>query len=440
MIRHLAVAAFLMLLLCSVSCSEDAAVSPTTNDEPNVVLIIADDMGWDAFGKYPGTNGQKAKTPVLDSLAQSGITFPNLWVNPECSPTRASIFTGKYGFRTGVGSAIGGNTGGLNASETLLQKFINDKTGNQYATAVIGKWHMSNNTQLAAPEQFGVDYYSGIFTGTVPSYYNWTKTSNGQQTTVTTYATTYFIDDATQWVKAQQQPWFLTLALNAPHAPFHRPPLHLISDKTLADDAASINSNKLPYYLAAIEAMDTELGRFFRSLTEEQKSNTLIIFIGDNGTGTQVVQAPYTSYTAKGSLWQGGINAPMIVSGYGVNRKNATEHELVNGTDLYATIAAVAGAGLNQVHDGYSLKSLFSEPVAPQRKYAYSELFGTGDGREGWTMRDSRYKLIHLTNGTEFFYDLSLDPFETANLLSAALTSEASAALSAIRAEKLQLQ
>ncbi|MBD1397690.1 sulfatase-like hydrolase/transferase [Pontibacter sp. JH31] len=438
--NKVAIIAIISLLFSLVACTKETPVGPTADGKPNVVLIIADDMGWDAFGKYPGTNGLKAKTPVLDSLAQSGITFPNLWVNPECSPTRASIFTGKYGFRTGVGSAIGGNTGGLNASETLLQKFINDKTGNQYATAVIGKWHMSNNTQLAAPEQFGVDYYSGIFTGTVPSYFNWTKTSNGQQTTVTTYATTYFVDDATRWVKAQQQPWFLTLALNAPHTPFHRPPLHLISDKTLADDAASINSNKLPYYLAAIEAMDTELGRFFRSLTEEQKSNTLIIFIGDNGTGAQVVQAPYTSYTAKGSLWQGGINAPMIVSGYGVDRQNTTEHALVNGTDLYATIAYVAGAGVNQIHDGYSLQSLFSEPVAPQRKYAYSELFGTGDGREGWTMRDSRYKLIHLANGNEYFYDLSVDPFETANLLSAALTSEASAALSAIRAEKLQLQ
>ncbi|MCJ8165381.1 sulfatase-like hydrolase/transferase [Pontibacter sp. E15-1] len=436
----MAAAAILMLLLCSVSCNEDAPVSPTALDTPNVVLIIADDMGWDAFGKYPGTNGQKAKTPVLDSLAQSGITFTNLWVNPECSPTRASIFTGKYGFRTGVGSAIGGKTGGLNSSETLLQKFINDKTGNQYATAVIGKWHMSNNTQLAAPEQFGVGYYSGIFTGTVPSYYNWTKTSNGQQTTVTTYATTYFIDDAMRWVEEQQKPWFLTLALNAPHTPFHRPPLHLISDKTLADDAATIHSNKLPYYLAAIEAMDTELGRFFHSLTEEQKKNTLIIFVGDNGTGTQVAQAPSASYTSKGSLWQGGINAPMIVSGYGVARQNTTDHSLVNGTDLYATIADVAGAGVNQIHDSYSLKSLFGEPNASQRKYAYSELFGAGDGGEGWTMRDSRYKLIHLTNGNEYFYDLSVNPFETSNLFSTTLSSEASTALNAIRTEKLQLQ
>jgi arylsulfatase B len=145
------------LLLFESACKNDItpAITPVTSDKPNVLLIIADDMGWDAFGKYPRAKGQKAKTPVLDSLAKAGITFNNLWVNPVYSPTRAAIFTGKYGFRTGVGTAIGGNTGGLSFSEPLLQKYINDKTGNQYATAVIGKWHLSNNTQLSAPEQFG---------------------------------------------------------------------------------------------------------------------------------------------------------------------------------------------------------------------------------------------------------------------------------------------
>jgi arylsulfatase B len=420
------------------------ALSVTTSSQglkPNVLLIIADDMGWDAFGKYAGTNGQKAKTPVLDSLAQAGITFNNLWVNPVCSPTRAAIFTGKYGFRTGVGTAIGGNTGGLSSSETLLQKYINDKTSNQYATAVIGKWHMSNNTQLSAPEQFGVGYYSGIFTGTVPSYTNWTKTSSGQQTNVTTYTTTYFVDDSKKWVSQQSKPWFLSMTLNAPHTPFHLPPLNLISDQSLVDDAATISSTPLPYYLAAIEAMDAELGRFFKGFTEIQKKNILVIFIGDNGTGVQVVQAPYSASTSKESLWQGGINTPMIVSGYGVNRKNEVDNSLVNGTDLFATIADVAGSGISQVNDGYSLKALIDNSTTFSRKYAYSEQFGSTDTSvDGWTLRDNKYKLIHLTSGSEYFYDLSIDPFEKTNLISTALSAEASAALSAIRLEQTKFK
>jgi arylsulfatase B len=428
------------LLLLQTACSDDSPAQTIASDKPNILLIIADDMGWDAFGKYPGTNGQKANTPVLDSLAQAGITFTNLWVNPVCSPTRASIFTGKYGFRTGVGTAIGGNTGGLSSSETLLQKYINDKTDNQYATAVIGKWHMSNNTQLSAPEQFGVGYYSGIFTGTVPSYTNWTKTSSGQQSTVTTYATTYFIDDSKNWISQQSKPWFLSLTLNAPHTPFHRPPLNLISDKTLIDDVTTINNNRLTYYLAAIEAMDAELGRFFNSLTDEQKKNTLIIFVGDNGTGMQVAQAPYTSLTSKESLWQGGINTPMIVSGYSVNRQNEIDNALVNGTDLFATMADVADTGTSEINDSYSLKSLFDNSTTFARKYAYSELFDSGTANDGWTIRDNKYKLIHLSNGDEYFYDLSVDPFESTNLISTALSAEASTALTAIRAEKLKLQ
>jgi arylsulfatase B len=436
----MACAGFISLLFTLFACTKDAPDSTATNDKPNVLLIIADDIGWGAFGKYPGTNGQKAKTPVLDSLAQAGITFNNVWVNPVCSPTRASIFTGKYGFRTGVGTAIGSNTGGLNSSEILLQKYISDKTNNQYATAVIGKWHMSNNTQLSAPEQFGVGYYSGIFNGSVASYTNWIKTSNGQQSTVTTYSTTYLVDDSKKWIDQQSKPWFLSLTLNAPHVPFHLPPLNLISDKTLIDNTTNIERNPLPYYLAAIEAMDAELGRLFNSLTEDQKKNTLIIFIGDNGTGVQVAQAPYPASKSKKSLWQGGINTPMIVSGFGVNRKNEVDNSLVNGTDLFATIADVAGTDITEVNDGYSLKLLIDNSTTFKRKYAYSELFNSGTSNDGWTLRDNKYKLIHLTNGSEYFYDLSIDPFEATNLISTSLSTEASAALSALRAEKLKLQ
>lgn len=426
------------ILICAHGCSDPQVF--ILSDKPNIIFIIADDMGWDAVGKYPGALGQKAKTPVLDSLANVGVTFTNLWVNPVCSPTRATILTGKFAFRTGVGTAVGGNTGGLNSNETLIQKYINDKTNNEYSTAVIGKWHVSNNTQLSAPEQFGVGFYSGIFTGTINDYYNWTQTSNGQQSTVNTYATSYFVDQSKKWISQQSKPWFLWLAFNAPHTPFHRPPLNLISDKTLVDNQATINSNKVPYYLAAIEAMDAEMGRLFNSFTEEQKKNTLIIFVSDNGTGMQVAQTPYSSGTSKESLSQGGINTPMIICGYGVNRKNQIDNSLVNGTDLFATIAEVAGTGVSEINDGYSLRALLDNSGVFPRMYAYSEQFDSSTDKDGWTMRDSQFKFIHLTNGNEYFYDLSIDPFETNNLIATTLSDEAINALTEIRAEKLKLQ
>ncbi len=431
----------IVLTLFLFGCNEEKPTNQSSTDKPNIILIIADDMGWDAFGNYPGTSGLKAKTPVLDSLAQTGVTFNNLWVNPVCSPTRATILTGKYAFRTGVGTAVGGsNSLGLGANETILQKHINDKTNNQYATAVIGKWHVSNNTQLLAPEQFGVDYYSGIFTGTIPDYFNWTKTSDGQQTSVSTYTTTYFVNESIDWIDQQNKPWFLWLAFNAPHTPFHRPPLNLISDQNLVDNSTTISNDPIPYYLAAIEAMDSEIGRLITGLTDDQKKNTVIIFIGDNGTGVQAVQLPYSTSSSKGSLSQGGINTPMIVSGFGVGRRNEIDNSLLNGTDLFATIADVASSGSDKVNDGYSFKSLMNQSTTFPRDFAYSELFDSGTENDGWTIRDKKYKLIHLTNDAEYFYDLNTDPFEKNNLLLTTLSTEASEALSLIRAEKAKLQ
>lgn len=397
-------------------------------------------MGWDGFGKLEGTIGQKAVTPVLDSLAKTGITFNNLWVNPVCSPTRATILTGKYAYHTGVGAVVSPQSAGLSASEIILQKYINTKTDNAYASAIIGKWHVSNNSNLTAPEDFGLDYFSGIFGGAINNYYSWTKTSGGQQTTITTYATSYLVDESKQWIAKQTKPWFLWLSLNAPHTPFHRPPLNLISDKSLSGTASVIAANPLPYYLAAIEAMDAEIGRLINGLTEAQKSNTLIVFIGDNGTPANAIQLPYSAARAKESLFQGGINTPLIASGFGVNRKNQIDYSLVNGTDLFATIADVAGAGVSRVNDGYSLKEEFNTSGVFSRKYAFSELFGSGTSNDGWAIRDSKYKLIHLENGDEYFYNLISDPFESNNLLSSSLSAEAAQALSSLRSEQLKLQ
>ncbi|MDP5140425.1 MAG: sulfatase-like hydrolase/transferase, partial [Spirosomaceae bacterium] len=237
---------FLFLVATISSCNKTAVSTEevvVSTDKPNIVFIIADDMGWDVFGNYPGITGQKAKTPTLDSLAKNGLTFTNFWTNPECSPTRAAILSGKYGFRTGIGGVEAPPTKGLAASETVIHKYISDKTSNAYATALIGKWHVSLNNDLNAPEDFGIQYYSGFLTGAVNDYYSWTQTSGGVQQTVTTYATTHFVNQSIDWVKSQQKPFFLWLAFNAPHTPFHRPPLNLISDKTLSANQSTIDAN-----------------------------------------------------------------------------------------------------------------------------------------------------------------------------------------------------
>lgn len=423
------------------SCKEDSPVLPNTgNSSPNIILIIADDLGWDAFGNYAGISGIKANTPTLDSLARNGITFTNYWVNPICAPTRASMLTGKYAFRTGVGGVQTPPTSILSSNELVIQKYISNQTSNKYASAVIGKWHVSSASDLNAPENFGVDYYSGIFLGAVPSYYNWTQTSAGTQQNSSTYATTHFVNQSINWIEQQSKPFFLWLAFNAPHTPFHRPPLDLISNQSLSDNQAAIESNPLPYYMASIEAMDKEIGRLISSLTPEQRENTVFIFMGDNGTPSQVAQAPYTTNGAKGTLFQGGINAPLIVSGATITRKNNIETALVQAPDMFATLADIAGASTSSYQDGISIKPLFTDTNATKRSFIYSEQFdNTRTINDGYAIRNTNYKLIRLKNNTEYFYDLRTDPFETSNLLSSSLSDEAQRNLDDLRQIKAGL-
>lgn len=402
---------------------------------PNIVFIIADDMGWDAFGNYPGISSIKANTPTLDSLARNGISFTNFWTNPECSPTRASMLTGKYGFRTGVGTA----GGILSNSETIIQKYITDKTSNKYSNAVIGKWHVSGGANLTAPESFGVQYYSGFLIGMVNDYYNWTQTSNGVQQNITTYTTTHFVNQSVSWMQQQTKPFFLWLAFNAPHTPFHRPPLNLITDQSLSVNQATINANPLPYYLASVEAMDKEIGRLISSMSAAQRENTVFVIMGDNGTPSQVAQSPYIG-KAKSTLFQGGINCPLIVSGKNITRKNVVETALVQAPDMFTTFADIAGAGSANHNDGISIKPLFTNASATKRTFIYSEFFGNSPStNDGYTLRNENYKYIKLQNGTEYLYKLSTDAFESTNLMLNPLNSEAQQSLDALKTIKTNL-
>jgi arylsulfatase B len=439
-------AAFLLFTAISFSCKKSSGTTgdgggTPTSSSPNVIFIVADDMGWDVFGKYPGINGTKPKTPTLDSLAANGITFTNYWVNPECSPTRAAMLTGKCGFRTGVGGVATPQTAFLQSSEKIIHKYINEKTSNAYATALIGKWHVTGNTQLSAPETFGVQYFTGFLPGAITDYYNWTQTSNGAQQNVTTYATTQFVNQSVSWIQQQSKPFFLWLALNAPHSPFHRPPLNLITDQTLVDNQAAINANPFPYYLASIEAMDKEIGRLVGALTAAQKENTVFVFMGDNGTPGQVAQSPFSSTKAKSTLFQGGVNTPLIVCGKNVTRKNITETALVQAPDMFTTFADITGAGSANYQDGISIKPLLASATAAKRTFAYSELFGSAPSTafDGYAIRNEHYKLIRLISGTEYLYKLSTDPFEQTNLMAAPLTAEAQQNLDQLRQIKAGL-
>jgi arylsulfatase A-like enzyme len=349
----------------------------------NVVLLIADDFGIDAAGFYPTsvrrpTTPPPPPTPNLAALAQRGVLFTRAWADPWCSPTRATILTGRYGFRTGIGRANTSNLPPLSVDEFSLPEAFAARSDLGHVVASFGKWHLSSGED--DPNQHGWPYYAGSHPdlGKLPSYFSWPKTVNGITTTSTTYATTDTVDEALGVIaraKSENMPYVLWVAFNAPHDPHHKPPNELHSRDALPEpfDPAL----RRAYFEAMVEAMDTEIGRLLKAV---DLARTTVIFLGDNGTSPEVTAKPYQSLKAKGTTYQGGVHVPLLVAGAGVVSPGRTASALVNTVDLFPTILRLAGIDPSAVvpdgtkTDGVSLMPYIGNRAHPNpRRWAYAE-------------------------------------------------------------------
>ncbi|MCV6606384.1 MAG: sulfatase-like hydrolase/transferase, partial [Porticoccaceae bacterium] len=350
---------------------------------PNILLIISDDQGLDSSAQYD-LSMDPPNTPTLNALAEDGLVFDNFWATPGCTPTRSSIITGKYGVNTGV-TAIGDT---LPDDEVTLHSFLaNDAATATYASALVGKWHLGGgNAPDSDPNDRGIPHFAGLLGGGLSDYSRWNLTVNGQTATSTAYNTTELTDQAIDWLQSQSGPGFLWLAYVAPHAPFHLPPSDLHS-ASLSGSDTDIASNSRDYYLASIEAMDNEIGRLLDSMSQQQRDNTIILYLGDNGSPARVTDSLVYSNGSKGSLSEGGVRVPLVVSGAAVSRQNQREDALVNSTDLFATITELAGSSTTAIHDSQSFVGLLSDASSASREYIYADF--DSDQLSGWAIRNT---------------------------------------------------
>lgn len=404
----------------------------------NVILVIADDMGTDYCGFYENY-GDTVNLPNVRRLLAKGVRFTNAMSNPLCSPTRAGIFTGRYSFRTTVGTSIGidGEASALDTSEVVIPKLLNIYNPNGIAKGHFGKWHLHLDTpatNLLIPNLMGYDYFSGNFRALVYDYYKWKKNTNGVSKTVKNYATTETVNDAVKWISnlPQEKPFFLWLAFNAPHDPWHLPPYNLHSYSNLSGTQLDIAANPKNYYKAALESMDREMGRLFDSLQFYNKfDSTDIIFIGDNGNPREICQNPLDSLKSKGTIYQGGVTVPLIISGPSVVNPGRISQALVNTVDLFATILELFNdtiwqnsIPLNKPVDSKSLLPIIKNTANQIRPWAYTELFNSKSASAGGeTVRNETYKYLQFFNGDKKFYNLINDPKENHNLLDTFLTA-----------------
>ena len=343
--RFLSVA---VLLLIGVIASCAQAQTP----DRNILLIIADDYGIDATRFYPKTDRRVTTppapaTPNLAQLAADGLLFRNARAQPSCSPTRSTILTGRYGFRTGIGKPVPKDLSATvpvfaQAEFTLPEAFAKAFEGRPalaYHLAHIGKWHLSRG--INDPKLQGWDHFSGPHPklAGLDNYYSWPKVVNGVETPWTVYATTDQVNDTLAEIAkagAANRNYFIWLALSAPHAPYQLPPLHL----TTYDSTPPTGAPRRTYYEAMIEAMDTELGRLLDGV---DLTTTTVIFVGDNGTPNEVTASPYKPDHAKLRVYEQGVKVPMIVAGNAVVAPGRQVTGLVNTVDLFPTILRLAG-------------------------------------------------------------------------------------------------
>jgi arylsulfatase B len=383
---------------------------------PNVLLIVADDMGTDKVASY-AEHPRTPATPVLDDLARGGVRFRNAYSYPLCSPTRAAILTGRLGRRNGLGVIIPWNgTWELPLDEVTIPELL-DRSGTDWATAAIGKWHLSGprtaNGYRHANLQ-GFDHVAGSINNLYfddeisdekgdTNYFSWEKNVDGLVTPVTQYATAATTDDALTWVTAAREPWFLYVAYNSAHAPFHVPPGSTVSSSAPAPAR----------HAAMVEDLDREIGRLLGGLPAGQRERTLIVFVADNGTPHGVVLPPRKPSQGKGSLYEGGTNVPLIVAGPGVFRGGVTD-ALVHVVDLLPTIAECTGVDPTRTGaplDGVSFAAALRSPADPgRRRFVVTEKFGPA-GRPPYrtdqrAVRDERYKLLVTEDDGEWFFDL----------------------------------
>jgi arylsulfatase A-like enzyme len=393
--------------------------------KPNIVHIVADDLGW----KDVGFNGcTDIKTPNIDNLAARGAKLEQYYVQPMCTPTRACLMTGRYPLRYGLQTGVipSAHTYGLPTDEWLLPQALKEAG---YTTAIIGKWHLGHADQKYWPRQRGFDYQYGPLIGEIDYFtheqhgvVDWYR--NNKVVKQKGYSTTLLGNEAVKLINGHDpaKPLYLYLAFNAAHTPYQAPPEYLDQYKSIADPSRRA-------YAGSITAMDDQIGLVLAALdNKKMRDNTLVVFQSDNGGTRNAMFAgegdmsqikipcdngPYRD--GKGSLYEGGTRVCALANWPGNIKAGSTVDGLIHAVDWYPTLVSLAGGQTAKAKplDGLNVWPTISKgQLSPRTEIVYNvEPFRAA-------IRQGDWKLVWKTllpAAVELF-NLAQDPSEKNNV------------------------
>jgi arylsulfatase A-like enzyme len=396
---------FLVVLLASC-CNFSLAVA----DKPNILYILADDMGYaDA-----GFNGcADIKTPNLDKLASSGAILRSFYVQPVCSPTRASLMTGRYVAHTGVYSVVRPNAAwGLSLEERTLAQALREAG---YATAICGKWHLGEFQEAYRPTKRGFDHQYGHWFGALDYFTHMRENQldwhrNDWPCDEKGYTTHLVAKEACRLIRATPagKPLFLYLPFNAVHTPLQVPEEHLKPYDNLTGSRRT--------YAGMVAAMDEAIGQVVAALKEKGiLDNTLIAFSSDNGgfnPGNVTSNGPLRA--GKGTIYEGGMRVCAFAAWPG-HIPVGTINEPLHIVDWYPTLIKLAGGSLEQKlpFDGLDIWPVLTQGA----KSPHDTVLLCGIQPEEVALRAGDWKLlVNATGKSVELYNLASDLGEQKNL------------------------
>jgi arylsulfatase A-like enzyme len=393
---------------------------------PNLLVILADDLGWADLSCY---GAPTIRTPNLDKLAASGLRFTQAYsASSVCSPTRFGLYTGRYPGRLegGLPEPIGlpSPVHGIPHDHPTLASLLKQSG---YETALIGKWHCGYLPWFS-PTRVGWDSFFGNFSGGL-DYFSKIN-HNGDYDLYEDeveyqdlrYYTHVVTERATDFIgQPHDSPWLLNLNYTTPHWPWEGPNDKAVSDELTARIAAGEpqvlfhrDGGSLETYKEMVEDLDKAIGKVIRALKRSgQLDNTLVFFASDNGGERFSYYWPLSG--GKGQVLEGGIRVPTILSWPGKIERNQVSHEPVVTVDWTATLLELGRAQPSKSHplDGASLvEHLFRGKRPPER-----DLFWRMRGERALRRGDLKY--VRLPDLPDALYDIAADPREQANLAAA---------------------